>query len=232
MVASSTGGDSEVPLTPSLAALRGGKLTDPVTQTLSIREPDARIASFVLLTSHEALTTTLIGPDEVPRSLERSPGGLGGILGDAVVWTHVAQDPAGDWTLHLEGPPEAAYLLVVIVESPLVVSLWGVPEGRVPAGRTVILRATADTLTGGAVVRDMEVSAVRYSSRPRMEEVAIPSGPGPDLVWTVPADGVYVLDVVVRGEAPGGAPFERTFVRSLLVGDDTQVCQPEPSSAR
>ena len=207
------------PITPleSNFILRGGRLTEPVTETVPI-EPGALTASFNLFVSDEAVTATLTGPDDLVHPWE-STSGCGGILADIPYQAYIASGPpSGEWTIDLDGPPDAAYFLVVVVESPLRVALHGVPDKPVIPGSTLKLSADVDYPSGRTTIRRVDTHVVR--SLPDQDSgyrMKVTSNAATSSAHLPVEEGIYVISTTVRGETETGMPFERSFVRSLAV---------------
>jgi len=216
---------------PSLVALRGGHLTEPVTQTVSV-EVGVRTANFVLFASHEEVTISLTGPGGLEYPVECVSQGGDGFLGDAVAWSSVVEEPlAGEWTMRLEGPSEAAYLLVVIAESPLQVELRGFPERMVALGQELGLQVGAVAPADLPLMRRIEAYISRPSSRHGYERTEVRSNPGSRLDWRPDGEGTYTIYVAVKGRMGGMGSFERAFVRSIAVagpGHLSSRTQPVP----
>ena len=197
--------------------LRGGRVSGPITETLPI-EPEVLTATFNLFVSDEAVTATLIGPDGQTRPWE-STSGCGGILTDIPYRAYIASDsPGGEWTIDIDGPPDAAYFLIVIVESPMQVTLHGMPDQPVVPGSVLELSTEVDSPLARTDIRRVETTVVRALPGTGSESpVTVASTAGAMSVRVPSEEGVYVTSVTVTGETKPGVPFERSVVRSFAV---------------
>jgi len=197
--------------------LRGGRLMGPAVETLPV-EPDARRAVFDLLASEEAVTATLVGPDGRARPLGAVVGNSDLLFGRSWRWSHSAtRPPAGEWSIRIDGPEGAAYLLIVTIESPLQVALRGLPERTVLPGRALQFSVEANVPLRQPMVKQVEARITRSLPGQGGGRVQVSADLGPTLSWVPSEEGIYVLSATVRGQTAKGADFERSFVRSLAV---------------
>lgn len=197
--------------------LRGGRLSGPITETVPI-ESEALTATFNLFVSDEAVTATLIGPDGQIRPWE-STTGCGGILADIPYQAYIASDsPSGEWTIDIDGPSDAAYFLIVIVESPTRVTLHGMPDKPVPPGSALKLDAEVDSPLAWTNIHQIETTVVRsLPDKGGKHQVTVSSTTGAMSVRVPSDEGVYTASVTVTGETEPGVSFERSFVQSFAV---------------
>lgn len=183
--------------------LRGGRLNTTAELQFPI-EPFARSARFTLLAS-QPLKARLLGPDgesiEIGLRQYHEQPMLAGAMGGSVL---ARQPAAGSWRLRLEGPPGAAYLLLVDIDSPLQVALS-------QTGADV--QATVQG-QGRPEVRRVELRALPDRAGPRQGQPLVIVG-GPRLRLGGPRSEPYTASVAVYGETADGHSFERTFVRAL-----------------
>ena len=148
----------------------------------------------------------------------------------------VSQPQAGVWTLQVNGPPGAAYLLITTIDSPLRVTLSGLPGQVVAPNVKLKLSADADESfdIGRArprsqpTVRQINAYLVRSQLRPggEKEEMEVTSHLGAALVQAMRRQGIYTLSVTVTGRTAEGMPFERSFVHSLAVVKPETLSDP------
>jgi len=201
----------------SNSILRGGRLSEPVIEAVPV-ESHARTVTFDLLVSEEAVTATLIGPGEISHPLQAVDGDGEGIFGAALHRVFTATQPKpGVWTLQVNGPPGAAYLLIATIDSPLRVALRGLPERMASPGESWKLSAEADAPLGRAVVQVVQAQITRSLPRQGARRLEIASGRGPTFSWETSEKGIYVVSVTVRGQTARGMGFERSFARSVAV---------------
>jgi pimeloyl-ACP methyl ester carboxylesterase len=197
--------------------LRGGSLSGSAIEVVPV-EPRVRVAAFHLLVSEEAVTATLNGSDGLPRRLEAVAATDEGLFSTAFHWIHVATEPmAGEWTLRIDGPPGAAYLLVTTIESSLRVTLSGLPEQPVAPNSMLKLSAEADAVLGHPIVHQIEMHISRSLPGRGDNRIEVQSDPGPILDRAPSKEGIYVVSATVTGETAEGMAFERSFVRSFAV---------------
>jgi len=211
----------------SSSILRGGRLDGSVEEVLSL-ETGVRSVVFDLLTSERAVNATLVRPDGTSIPMRAIAGDGVGLLGTA--WHRVGtvqRPPAGQWTVRIDGPPGAAYLLIASVESPVQVTLLGVSEEPVSPGEP--LRFSAKVKAPGLrrpVIRRLEVHVTRSSLRRGGCQAEVASGVGTAVSWTPLEEGIYVVSATIRGQTAEGMPFERSFVRSLAVARPETLTGP------
>jgi pimeloyl-ACP methyl ester carboxylesterase len=204
------------PLVESGRILRGGRLSGAAVETFPI-EPYARRAVFDVIVSEEAVTATLIGPDGRARPLKAAGEG-DDLFGASWHWSHTSTRPrAGEWTLRIDGPPGAAYLLIAAIESPLQVALRGFPERMVAPGQALEFSAESHALLARPVVQQVEAHITRALPGQAGRDLAIRSSSDPAFSWVPSREGIYSVSATVTGQTAGGMAFERSFVRSLAV---------------
>jgi len=202
----------------SNSILRGGRLNQATVEAVPI-EPHARAITFDLLVSDEKVTAGLTGPYGVSHPLQTVAGDGEGVFGTALHWVStVAQPKAGTWRLQINGPPRAAYLLIITIESPLRVVLRGLPEETAPAGGSWELSAEANAPLGQPIVRQIETHITRSLPRQGGRRLEITSGRRRTFAWAPSEQGIYVVSVTVKGRTARGMDFERSFARSVAVG--------------
>ncbi len=212
------------PLLESGVILRGGRLTGPAIEAVPI-EPHARAAAFDLLVSEEAVRATLTGPDGVPRRLQAVASSGQGLFGAAFHWVHMAAQPiAGEWTIRIDGPPGAAYLLIVTIDSRLQVTLRGLPDQPVAPRSMLGLSADVVGPLGRPVVHQIETHITRSLPGQGRNRVEVKSDIGPILDRAQSGEGIYVVSATVTGETAEGMAFERSFVRSFAVVKPETLC--------
>lgn len=195
--------------------LRGGPLLERTVEYIPL-EPQARSAQFLLLTTDLRVSATLKGPDGSRRPLQPIPQTGGDILASAFAWGDTLFDPIpGQWAVEMEGPAEAAYLLLVTLDSSLRVELEGLLDISIPPRQVVRLVAHADAGAEPAWVSQLRLRAEVGS--PAARALSTDTRDGARLSHVFESEGVYGVSVTVTGQTAGGAPFERTFVRPLAV---------------
>ncbi|HEY63328.1 MAG TPA: hypothetical protein G4O02_02035 [Caldilineae bacterium] len=216
--------------------LRGGRLVGSIWETLPI-EDQVRTARFTLITTAEEVTATLIDPqgNELPmRWVGR--GDQQGLFASASWLTRRMDRPApGEWSVQMDGPSGAGYLLIVTLDSPLRVGLRGLPRQPVAPGQAVRLQAWAHdplsitriehvrvrweappwlTSQGCAMDGDMTCNVATANTMSFEEATAV----GEEILSRAfVEEGVYGISVRVRGHTGAGWSFERSFVYSFAV---------------
>ncbi len=195
--------------------LRGGPLPGRAVEQIPL-EPQARSAQFLLLTTGPEVSAVLRGPDGSKRRLQPIPPTGLDILGSAFALGYALSDPGpGEWAVEMEGPAGAAYLLLVTLDSSLRIELTGLPDAPIPPGQVVRLAARADA---GAEPARVSRLRLRVEAGPSaVRALSADTRDGALLSHVFESEGVYNISITVTGQTTGGAPFERTFVRSLAV---------------
>jgi len=229
------------PPSHSQVILRGGVVTNTVTETVPI-ESGALKVTFDLMVPSDTVTATLMAPDALPHPLEVVPPSGDWFLDQVWHLVHTEDNPvAGEWVFTISNPDEkSAYLLIAVVESPLEVTLRGLPDGMMRPGDSLSLKGEASHPAGQPLVQRIEGRMTRsLPMRGRGDKETRGQGegkkgtghlvtPSPCLplssaplhlcTFALPGEeGVYVVSATVTGKMPDGTPFERSFVRSLAV---------------
>ena len=149
------------PPSRSRVILRGGWLSGTVTETVPI-ESGALKVTFDLMVPSDTVTATLTAPDALPRPLEVVPPTGDWLFGQVWHLVYVEGDPvAGEWVFIINSPEESAYLLVVVIESPLEVTLRGWPEGTMRPGDSLSLDVEVSHPVGQPFIRRIEGRVTR-----------------------------------------------------------------------
>jgi pimeloyl-ACP methyl ester carboxylesterase len=202
---------------PLKQIVRGGKISGPLIDRIPI-EPGARSASISLLTSQGSATAALYGPDGATYPLQPVSTEGSTLFEGAFAWQADLKDPQpGEWRLHVDGPEGSAYYAVLTLDSDLHVSLDGFPTRALAANDIVRLQAAAGQ--NGSLVTEVELNMADAAPGYQDIRTASVSAAGPALSYPVREPGVHGATVRVRGMTADGFPFERTYSRSLLVGD-------------
>jgi len=212
-----THGAPEPPSRPQVI-LRGGWLTDTVTETVPIESGTLKV-TFDLMVPSDTVTATLTAPDAQPRLLEVVPPSEDWIFGQLWHLVYTEDNPvAGEWVFTISSPEESAYLLVAMIESPLEVVLRGWPDGAMRPGDPLSLEAQARHPVGQPLVRRIEGQVTRaLPGRPPGAPILLTANGDAVLARLPSHEGIYVVSATMTGETPDGTPFERSFVRSLAV---------------
>jgi pimeloyl-ACP methyl ester carboxylesterase len=195
--------------------LRGGLLPGRMTERIPI-EPEARSAQFLLLTTGSEGSAALQGPDGSRHPLQPIPPMSLDVLGSAFALGYGLSDPdPGEWTIEMEGPARAAYLLCVMLDSSLRVELEGLPDVPILPGQEVRLAARAQVGTDPVPVSQLRLQTGASPSTTRAYPTV--ARDGASLSHAFESEGLYNISITVIGQTMGRAPFERTFIRSLAV---------------
>lgn len=209
--------------------LRGGSLQGPMTEWVPI-EPEARAATWMLLTTDEAVTATLSGPNGSTRALKEAPRDERGLFASAhMLGATVRQPTPGPWSVQLDGPPGAGYLLVVGLDSQLHVSLAGLPGHPIAPGTAVQFSALSQATTSSAQVDQIQIETradhLAPGSKPNnLESLTMAQGSMASQIFA--AEGLYAVSIATTGKTAEGWPFERTFVWSLPVVSAEKLADP------
>ena len=211
-------GANTAPASPQPDALmlnsivRGGLLTRAAREAVII-EPQVRSVRFSLYTAGAGLDAAMVGPDGSVHPLETAPAAGYGLPPMATVQQVTIRQPAsGAWRLRINSPAAGGYLLTADLDSPLNVQLQGLPERVLAPGEAMHLSVGGPA--GGAVHQ----LAAQLSSRAGNITGLSSGGPQIDIPLSQ-EQGYYGLSLAVTGETAAGAPFERTFIRSVAVAD-------------
>ena len=206
--------------------LRGGRLMGTTSEQFPI-EPGVRAANFIVLTTDERATVTLLGPDGSISPLQAlaDDAGAQGIFASAFKWGGaVTQPKPGQWAIQLDGPPGTGYLLLTTLDSPLHVSLKGLPDHFIAPGMPIQLGALSQMPNSSTQVSQLRLMVGQSASAALSNEVAalgdvgnVIVSPGASLNYSFPAEGFYNLSLSVSGATAEGWPFERSFIRSVVV---------------
>lgn len=207
--------------------LRGGRLRGPGVEWIPI-EPQARAVRFSLLTTHEAVSATLLGPNgaRYPLSVLANEGH--DIFGPASLLEHVVSQPSpGYWGVQIDSPTQAGYLLLVTLDSQLRIGLEGLPDRPIPPGGAVHLVARSQAPGRATQVDQIKLQAIR--ARPGSNRIVLEDlNPSADasLSHRFIQEDMYGVSITVYGQTDRGLPFERSFVGSLVVvGAETLASQ-------
>lgn len=217
--------------------LRGGLVFNTAQEVLPI-ETDTLKVSFDLLVASDTVSATLTAPDGTPRPVELIPPDGNRFLPNIWHLVYTGNNPLpGDWTFTITSSSPTAYLLIVVIESPLGVRLEGWPEGPVRPGTLLKLRVrTAYPGQGpitysvtGRLTRSLPGRAQSPGVLLRRERgTALHCTATPCIVVLPDREGVYVLSATVTGVLPDGSRFERSFIRSVGVVTE-ETLQREPT---
>ncbi|MEA3337610.1 MAG: hypothetical protein U9R25_17070 [Chloroflexota bacterium] len=206
--------------------VRGGPLDQPVQEEIPI-EPQVRSVEFGLFTSRPATGAVLVGPAGKVHPFEAVPFVKYGLPPMAHLQQVSIENPEpGSWQLQIDGQGEGGYLLIANLDSPLQIQVEGVPGNQVDPGEALNLTARrvseGSQMTGRA--EGVQEMALRFSSR--SGSVHETKSAGAELAVSVARqEGVFGMSLSVRGQAESGFPYERTYVRSLLVADEGQLAK-------
>lgn len=134
-------------------------------------------------------------------------------------WTHSETDPIpGQWQVQIDGGVDTAYLLAVRLDSPLQVSLLQHSGAVLSAGDRLRLRADARIRLNRIPVKEVELHLSRAIPLP-FQPAFLPRTlkHSASISKRLSLAGSYSLLASVRGRTRTRSPFERSFIRSLIV---------------
>ncbi|HLF91156.1 MAG TPA: hypothetical protein VI451_19585 [Anaerolineales bacterium] len=189
--------------------LRGGLISKSVTESIPI-ESQATHVHFSFITTDPALTGVLVSPtgQEYRLMVERQMDQTvfkGGFLLEQTI----DHPQPGQWVFRLDSATEAAYFLIVALDSPLEVGLSGFTNRPVEPGKFLQLAAQA---TDGS-----EIESVTFQTILNTPLVNRNTFAGSVLNYAFSQEGIYGVSVQVNGITSDGTPFERTFIVSQAV---------------
>ncbi len=225
---------SSQPSTRTQFILRGGQVTDPVTETVPI-ESGVYQVTFDLMIPSDAVTATLMAPDASTRPLQLiPPTEEGGLFERAWHLSYEEEAPlAGEWTFVIRSSKPSAYFLIAAIESLLEVQLSGWPSELLSLGQSLHLTVQANHSSDRPVIRNVRGGVSRTGPAGSRIDAASPSShawsnlllcpepsaqPCTEGTLTLPKhEGIYAISATVTGRLSDGSPFERSFVRSVAV---------------
>lgn len=198
--------------------VRGGRLTGSTVEFIPI-EPQAHAIRFSLLTTDEQVAATLRSPNGLTHQLMMIPNNNRGIFEKAFLLSQVIDQPTpGWWGIQIDGPAGAGYLLTVSFDSQLQVSLDGLPGQPIPPGKAISLTAWGQTPMGAVQIDQLVMRAIRSTSElDRVNFESTTDNRGSSLSHVFGPEDMYGISIQVTGRTLDGLPFERSFVRSVVV---------------
>ncbi len=179
-------------------------------------ETKVQLASLHLIVSSPNVSAALIDPSGVTHRLP-TPSQIGsadgGVFGTSSQINYQMTAPRpGTWHLKFRAPTKAAYLLNMAIESPLKVTLAGLPEGALlRPGQIMKIQASVQDSRGSAHVENLSVHVTGAGAT----QIAATRSTA---VFRAPkTPGGMIMTATVTGKAADGSTFERSFVRSLAV---------------
>lgn len=197
------------------AIVRGGTLNGNTSVAIPV-ESGAQVAYFALLTSGGSVNASLADPSGHGQSFSTPSAVADPMLEGMTYRAYEATNPAsGKWHVSLSGANGATYLLLVGVQSPLNVTVSGVPNTSLQPGQTITPQASVQSPSGSATIDTVTTQVLQFNNSSGKPMTV--SAPTSGAVQIENQPDVVSLTITVTGHQSDGSPFERTFIRSLPV---------------
>jgi pimeloyl-ACP methyl ester carboxylesterase len=201
-------------MAPGNLILRGDVVTGSATGQAIPLEPGVKEAALTLYGSSPDLTATLTGPDgqqvtvTLSKQVEKDQPLAGLWYGTA----SIARPLPGAWSLQLESPERAGYLLVTALDSPLQAKLQlGKTTARPGERQSVSLH-----LTGAALKESRASGSIRAKDRKGAAQFQAAGGDHQAQLPLTEA-GIQNLSLTITGTTADGFAVERSVVTSFAV---------------
>nr|PZN38627.1 MAG: hypothetical protein DIU70_10670 [Bacillota bacterium] len=196
--------------------LRGGYGT-AIIETIPI-EGGVGEVHFQLLASHASLTAWVVSPTGQRHDLVHrgTSSHLEVLPGARAYSARVTGPAAGTWTLHIQAGAPVAYLAETLLKGVGATATLAADRLYTP-GQAGDLRLD---LSPTARKGKLQVRATLRPVLPRGTPGAVPlsfevEGEGLRARPSLPAPGIYLVEVTVTGTLADGSPFERSLVRTV-----------------